>query len=85
MKEQIPAEQDSINEADERRLLRAAAGYTRADHIRKLTIIKELIVFNILHMRVGYQTNWFNHMERMKESRYAERFYLYTPKDIRRR
>jgi hypothetical protein len=42
-----------LQKTAERRLVRAAAGYRRVDHIRRLTIRKELIVFNIIHMRVG--------------------------------
>jgi hypothetical protein len=79
----IPTLQDNINEASERRLLWTAAGYTRVDHIRKLTIRKEPILYNILHMKVGV-SNWFHHREGMKEGRYTERVYLYTAKDRRR-
>jgi hypothetical protein len=51
----IPTTQDSTNEAAERRLLRAAAGYKSVDHIRKLTIRKKLMLFNILYMRAEIQ------------------------------
>jgi hypothetical protein len=56
--------------------MRCAGGYWRTDHSRQ-----ELILFNILHERVEYET----HLELMDQSRIAERSYQEIPKVRRTR
>jgi hypothetical protein len=51
--------------------MRCAGGYWRTDCSRQ-----ELILFNILHERVEYETN----LEIMSQSRIAERSYQEIPK-----
>jgi len=56
-------------EAAEMCFLRSVTGYTRLDKIRNEVIRKELQTYGIQDVRLKYEQNWINHLERMDNTR----------------
>jgi len=56
-------------EAAEMRFLRSFTGYTRLDKMRSEVIRKELEISGIQDVRLKYEQNWINHLERTDNTR----------------
>ena len=56
-------------EAAEMRCLRSVKGYGRLDKIRNEATRKELEISGIQDVKFKYKQNWFNHLERMDNTR----------------
>jgi uncharacterized Fe-S cluster-containing protein len=70
-------------EAAKMRFLRSVKGYTRLDKIRSEVIRKELKSSGIQDVRSKYKQNWFNHLERMDNTRLLKRPQLQTSREKR--
>lgn len=64
----LTKQQESRTETDEMRFLRTVVGNRRTDHIRNRATRQELNICDMQDKIVKYQTNWFQHVERMDES-----------------
>jgi hypothetical protein len=67
-------------EAAEMRFLRSVKGYTRLDKIRNEVIRKELEISEIQDERSKHKQNWFNHLERMYNTRLPKHALNYKPR-----
>ena len=67
------------------RFLRSVKGYTRLDKIRNEIIRKELEISGIQDVRLKYEQNWINHLERMDNTRLPEHALNYKPRGRRDR
>jgi len=67
-------------EAAEMRFLRSVTGYTRLDRIRSKVIRKELEISGIQDVRLKYEQNWINHLERMDNTRLPKHALNYKPR-----
>jgi len=72
-------------EAAEMRFLRSVTGYTRLDKIRSEVIRKELQISGIQDVRLKYEQNWINHLERMDNTRLPKHALNYKPRGRRDR
>jgi len=72
-------------EAAEMRFLRSVAGYTRLDNVRSEVIGKELEISGIQDVRLKYEQNWINHLERMDNIRLPKHALNYIPRRRRDR
>ena len=72
-------------EAAEMRFLRGVKGYTRLDKIRSEVIRKELEISGIQDVKSKYKQNWFNHLERMDNTRLPKHARNYKPRGRRDR
>ena len=67
-------------EAAEMRFLRSVTGYIRLDRIRSKVIRKELEISGIQDVRLKYEQNWINHLERMDNTRLPKHALNYKPR-----
>jgi hypothetical protein len=72
-------------EAAEMRFLRSVAGYTRLDKIRSQDIRQELEISGIQDVRLKYNQNWTNNLERMDNTRLPKYALTYKPRGRRDR
>jgi hypothetical protein len=72
-------------EAAEMRFLRSVKGYTRLDKIRSKVIRNELEISEIQDVRSKHKQNWFNHLERMENTRLPKHALNYKPRGRRDR
>ena len=70
-------------EATELRFLRSVTGYTRLDKIRSEAISKELEIYGIQEVRLKYNQNWINHLERKDSTRLPKHALNYKPRERR--
>jgi len=62
------------------RFLRSVTGYTRLDKIRNEDIRQELEISGIQDVRLRYEQNWINHLERMDNTRLPKYAITYKPR-----
>jgi len=64
-------------------ILSSLTGYTRLDKIRSEVIRKELEISGIQDVRLKYNQNWINHLERMDNTRLPKHALNYKPRGRR--
>jgi len=72
-------------EVAEMRFLRSVTGNTRLDKIRSKVVRKELEISAIQDVRLKYEQNWINHLERMDNTRLPKHTLNYKPRGRRDR
>jgi len=76
----LPTRDMARLEDAEKRFLRSVKGYTRLHLIRSEVIRKELQISGIQDVRSKYKQNWFNHLERMENTRLPKHALNYKPR-----
>ena len=72
-------------EAAEMRFLRSVKGYTRLDKIRREVLSKELEISGIQDVGSKHKQKWFNHLERMDNTRLPKHDLNFKPRGRRDR
>ena len=72
-------------DAAEIRFLRSVEGYTRLDKIRSEVMRIKLEISGIQDVRLKYEQNWINHLERMDNTRLPKHALNYKPRGRRDR